>query len=211
MKKILWLMTMVLGFCTGLFAQNQMQDVVPLKEDSVHRTNAEQQTAKNYNVKGFRVFTDLGYTFGSKKVIGGGGRVELSPSIGYQIHPYLYMGAGLGLHYYIDAVNFYSSASPLVLSPFADIRSNFTDDAVTPFLGIKAGYTFSIKGLYIASSLGLKFKTGAHTAMSLSLGYTYQSAETVDIYISDSKKNNKAEINDRNIGGISVRIGFEGW
>jgi hypothetical protein len=214
MKKILLLMTLMFGFCSGILAQSQMQDVVHFKNDSiikVNQTDAEQQTAKKQKTKGIRLFTDLGYTFGTKKIVGGGGRVEFTPGIKYQVNPYFSIGAGLGLHYYIDAGKRASTTSPLVWSPFADISSNLTNGFITPFFGLKAGYTFSIKGLYLASSVGLKFRTNAHTAMSLSVGYTYQGAETVGIYVDKNNNVGTADVRNRNIGGISIRIGFEGW
>ena len=84
---------------------------------------------------GFKGFIDDSYSAsmnGSDFNRGG-----LSVSLGSQILPQLFVGAGLGLEYYTEP-------EVLTVPVFADVRVNFINGPVSPFLGVKVGSKVSI-------------------------------------------------------------------
>lgn len=87
---------------------------------------------------GFKGFIDDSYSAsmnGSDFNRGG-----LSVSLGSQILPQLFVGAGLGLEYY-------NELEVLTVPVFADVRVNFINGPISPFLGVKVGYETFINGV----------------------------------------------------------------
>lgn len=116
--------------------------------------------------KGLKGYLESGYTIG----VGSNhdGHFTLLATIGYQINPYLFVGAGTGENYYPD--------SKLYAVPFfGAIRANFINNWVTPFVETKVGSsTVDVKGLFIAPSVGCRFGVKNNSAFVISVGYEYQ-------------------------------------
>jgi hypothetical protein len=217
----------IAGFSVTTLAQNEMQDVVYLKNGSVIRGIIIEQipneslkiqtvdenifaynisevakitkeaiknnrTRKNNsnNYGSYRGFVDIGYTIGIRTDINCG-RLELTTSQGYQFNPYLFLGLGVGAHYFIGPESY---AMPI----FADIRANFSRGKVIPFSGLKIGYVAGERnGLYLNSFVGGKFMITSKFAFNLSFGYTYQYAE------------DWSNFDDEDISGLSIKLGIE--
>jgi len=159
--------------------------------------------SKNYDITGSRGFIELGYTVGMGDL--SLGRIELLISQGHQFSPYFYFGGGSGLNYYCT-----NGANDLIIPVFLDFRGNFIEGAVVPFVGLKAGYSFTTKklggmGVYIAPSVGVKFMTSEKNAINLSLSYTAQIG-TIDYY---DYRYSVVYSEKKNIGGLSIKVGYE--
>ncbi|MDH6312705.1 hypothetical protein M2137_001480 [Parabacteroides sp. PFB2-10] len=181
MNRIILLLVTLLGFGNIAYSQNTSN---PIFERDAETT-------------GYRGFVELGYTLGVGDY--SMGRAEFLTSHGYQLSPYLFLGAGTGVHYYHT-----NGADDFVIPVFMDFRANILKGANVPFIGFKAGYTFGLRypyedgmGTYIAPTAGIKFMTSAKRSVYLSLGYTLQ-------YGGYFGFSDKVEF-----GGFSMKIGYE--
>ncbi|MDR2913876.1 MAG: hypothetical protein LBV74_03425 [Tannerella sp.] len=146
--------------------------------------------------KGYKGFIDIGFSFGTKTKIDsysydGDNRFEFSTSHGYFFSPYLFIGAGFGVHFYTgynydgDYHSYDSDESFVEIPIFAHIRSHFIDKKVSPFADVKLGYSvYDATGPYFTPSVGCRFAKGSRSAFWLSLGYTIQQFDqyNADIY-----------------------------
>lgn len=140
---------------------------------------------------GYRGFVDFGYTLGVGDY--DTGRLELSTSHGYQIIPQLYIGGGIGLHYYLDG-------EEIAIPIYTDIRTDILNAPVTPFFDLKIGYTVTdLSGLYLSPSIGCSFRISNGARCNIGIGYVMQKAEIWGWDWYDSI----------NLGGISFKVGFD--
>lgn len=157
------------------------------------------------NDKGYGGFVDFGYTFGMGT--NGMSSMEATTSHGYQFSDKLFLGAGAGAHLYSEGVD-----NIIIIPVFVDARYNISSGKIIPFVGLKAGYSIgltdaitagSTSGLYVAPTVGVKYRMTRRMALNLTLGYT---AQYVDYQYSVG-----AKIFDRdgNIGGFSIKFGLE--
>lgn len=95
----------------------------------------------------------------------------ITTSQGYQINPYIYVGAGLGVHLY-SMDNFETSVA---LPIFANFRANFTKTKVSPFFDAKIGYSVvDLKGVYLSPSLGVRIGLSNNLGLNIKVGYSAQ-------------------------------------
>lgn len=145
--------------------------------------------------KGYRGFADLGITFGVGSHANS--RLELMTTHGYQIIPQLFIGAGVGAHYYVDA-------SDIAVPLFADIRYDILNTPITPFTDVKAGYSVAgITGFYFSPTLGCSFKTSDKLRLNLGVSYSMQNAPYFYYW-------NGFYWSDRaNCHGLSIKVGID--
>lgn len=104
----------------------------------------------------------------------------ITTSQGYQINPYVYVGAGLGVQY-CNFDNFESSVSVPI---FANLRANFTRGMISPFFDAKIGYsTVDLEGLFLSPSFGVRFGLRNNMGINLQVGYTLQGYDYVDYHL----------------------------
>lgn len=133
--------------------------------------NAEEKEL--INSKCYRGSAELGYSIGAihyPKI----NRFEINTSHGYQFNPYLYLGAGAGLHFYstFDGA-LYSRSKKVDVPLFGHIKANFTKTRVSPYAEVKLGYHITVNsGLYAFAGLGCRFATVKKQGVNLSLGYS---------------------------------------
>lgn len=127
------------------------------------------QWSNNFAAKqGYAGFVDVGGGFGIGN--NAGPYTEVTTSHGCQIIPYLFMGAGFGFHYDFD----WEAA---ILPIFVDLRCNFLNSNVTPFVGMKVGYSvLDAEGLYFNPSIGCRFGLSNNFAMNVTFNYQMQKA-----------------------------------
>lgn len=128
-----------------------------------------QNTAKNC----YRGYVDAGYSVG----IGDYdfGRFEVNTSHGYQINPYLFIGAGTGLHF-MSSYKTKDMDIPLDIRDskvdipvFANIRCNLLKKKVSPFVDIKGGtYVTNNGGLYVNASASCRISINGKQLTCLS-------------------------------------------
>ena len=167
----------------------QMSEVDKITKEESRYVGRNYSPFNNHsgNDIGYRGYIDLGYTLGTGMY--GVDRIELTTSHGYQLIPYLYVGAGAGLSYYSDFELF---ALPI----FANVRGYILDNSISPYVDLKIGYSvLDLKGFYMNPSIGCKAYS-----FNVSVGYEMQKAAVSYIWDGPS---------DNNIGGVSLNIGFE--
>lgn len=154
---------------------------------------------------GFKGFIDDSYSAsmnGSDFNRGG-----LSVSLGSQILPQLFVGAGLGLEYY-------NELEVLTVPVFADVRVNFINGPISPFLGVKVGYTAlgDFEGFYLNPMVGCRFgltnKLALHAAIGYALLYDVYLSETY-YYVVHNEHNYTVEFEGKSISAIKIQFGFE--
>mgnify|MGYP002523916458 FL=1 len=171
-----------------------------------------QNTAKNC----YRGYVDAGYSVG----IGDYdfGRFEVNTSHGYQINPYLFIGAGTGLHFMASyktkdmEIPLDVRDSKVDIPVFANIRCNFLKKKVSPFVDIKGGtYVTNSGGLYVNASAGCRFSINEKQAINLSVGYTTEKLqfETFDRFTSHTSMEYTRYTTLYDTEAITVKLGFE--
>ncbi len=164
------------------------------KEAATQYFGAGRQWDNRFAAKrGYAGFVDIGGGF----AIGdyAGPYAEITTSHGCQIIPYLFMGVGFGFHYDLE----WDAAFVPV---FADIRCNFLNSNITPFIGMKIGYSIG-DGFYLNPSFGCRFGLSKNFAMNVTVNYQMQNA----LFESGSYRNYvKSRENMSNIG---FKLGFE--
>lgn len=150
---------------------------------------------------GYRGFVDFGYTIGTGDH--GTDNLQLTTSHGYQFNPYLFLGFGTGVHYYLEG------ADAAIIPVFTDIRGNFMTGTIVPFIGFKFGYSINTKddfkglGIHFSPTAGVKLMVTPTTALNFTLGYSYQKAN-IFYYSGGYYYKTKGDI-----GGFSLKIGVE--
>ena len=144
---------------------------------------------KNTDKTHFRGFLDLGYSLGIGSPRNNITKVETS--FGYQFNHYLYIGAGIGFHFYEPdlesfpyredrAQGVYERSDPNWRFPFIpfylNFRSNlFSENRVTPFVDAKVGATFiNHKGFFFAPAIGVHIPTRSLFSVHISVGYSME-------------------------------------
>lgn len=122
------------------------------------------------NAPRFRGFVELNNTFGTSA--SWRNRFGMLASFGYQVFPYLYVGAGTGFDYWTD----YSYWSVPI---FAHLRTEVHKAHrrnVSPFIDTKIGYNFvNWQGLYFTPSVGCHFYVGhSNIGLSAYIGFAIQ-------------------------------------
>lgn len=142
--------------------------------------------------KGYGGFIEGGYTFRSLE-----SGMNFSTSHGYQFNPYFYTGVGVGVSLLASDTKTYYA-----IPVFADFRFNFLNNSITPFIGVKVGYSFNdseLEGWYIAPAVGCRFSINRNLAVNLNIGYTRQ--KYIEKY---------AIVDDRDYcDGCTIRFGLE--
>ena len=112
------------------------------------------------------------------------GRFEVNTTHGYQVNPYIFLGAGTGLHF-MSSYKTGDMEIPLDVRDskadipvFANFRSNFTKGKISPFFDIKGGtFVTNNGGLYVVASLGVRYALNSKQGLSLSVGYAAEKLE----------------------------------
>lgn len=133
--------------------------------------------------KGYRGFVDVEYYLSidarSKS------RMGFSTSHGYQVLPYLYVGAGVGMQFITNMLDpsegvwSYKRKTFTPIPVFADVRLDLYKYKFTPFVDVRVGKTFGDKafGLMFNPSVGCRIALKNSLALNVSLGYSMQSTD----------------------------------
>lgn len=191
MKKAVLLVIAFLGIVTEGFSQN-VADALYLKGGSKTTPDYRKLSKEAPLLRGYKGFVDIGYTFRSGW---GCDRTEVSTSHGYQFNNFLFLGGGVGVHYYADR-------EYVAFPMFVNFRVNYTKYRITPFGDVKAGYAIGdFDGTYLALAGGVRFALKRKQACFVSIGYSAQEVGVYDEYAYDAiVKVSK---------GVSLKFGFE--
>ncbi|MGN0237386.1 MAG: hypothetical protein ACI4AK_04795 [Lepagella sp.] len=137
------------------------------------------------NARGYRGAVDLGLGLARH----GECHFEASTTHGYVVNKYLFVGGGIGLHYYWDVEG-------LAMPIYADVEGRYNLGVVTTFLDMRLGYSPDIDGIagvYFSPVAGVKWKR-----FTAGLGYTLQ-----------RMKNPYRPADPRGLDGFTIRLGVE--
>lgn len=155
----------------------------------------------DYTSRGYRGFVELGYAFGVGDT-NNNDRLEMTTTHGFQFNPYLFVGGGVGLHYYTDA-------DEVLMPLFGEFRANLTDGSITPYVGVKLGYSallsdndYATGGLFFSPSIGVRFLVGNSKFVNIALGYSLQQID-IDFY------DHYYYEETFTMNAINLKIGFE--
>lgn len=172
--------------------------------------------AQDYSISGYKGLIDAGYSVGVGDYEFG--RFEINTSHGYQVNPYLFLGAGAGLHF-MSSYETDGSDIPLDIREskvdipvFANVRYNFSKKKVAPFVDAKAGtFVTNNGGLYLNASLGCRVALNEKQAVSVAVGYTSEKLEfeTFNRFTSSSNMDYTRTATKYDIEAITVKVGFE--
>ena len=151
----------------------------------------------------YRGFVDAGYTIGVGDY--DFGRFEVNTTHGYQINPYFFVGAGVGMHFMPSYKTSGMSDIPLA-------RGTFMKSRFAPFIDVKGGtYVNNNGGLYYNISAGLRIAVNEKQAVDISVGYTNEKLEfqTFSHFISDRSLDYTRMPEKYDTEGIAIKIGYE--
>jgi hypothetical protein len=118
--------------------------------------------------RGFRGIAELGYEVATNK--DGENSPILNLSAGYQLNPYIFLGAGVGLRHYKDNDK---NSVPI----FFNFRSDFVNAKINPFVDVKLGFSPSYTRGFGSAGMGCRFKIGEKCGLSVSAGFEVQDLE----------------------------------
>ena len=171
---------------------------------------------QNISKNCYRGFVDAGYSIG----IGDYefGRFEVNTTHGYQVSPYFFFGAGMGLHFMpeyetagMDIALDYRE-NKVDIPVFANVRCNFSKSKITPFIDVRGGtFVTNNGGLYASASAGCRISINEKQAINVSIGYTTEKLEfeTFDRFTNSSSMDYTREARICDTESITLKLGFE--
>ncbi len=157
-----------------VYPMNEVEKIT--KEERTNR-RSEKSNRIRTDVKGYRGLVEVGtiVNFRASGTAIDKGAFSATTSHGYQFNPHVFLGAGFGLDYH-------AAGKRLFIPLFVDLRTNFLDTNITPFWGIKAGYSIGSKkaynkvstGAYFNPTFGVRFILNRQSAMNVAFGYNLQ-------------------------------------
>lgn len=173
--------------------------------------------AQDFFSQGYRGLADLGYTVGVGDYCFG--RFEISTTHGYQVCPYFFVGAGVGVHfmskYETKGMGEYAldiRDSKVSIPMYIDLHSTFMQTKFAPFVDVKLGHFLTGgDGLYANASVGVRMATTDKQAVNLSVGYTFEKLEfqTFGHFLSTSSMAYTRSPRKLDAEGISIKLGYE--
>lgn len=176
-----------------------MNDVAKITKD--FQVNEEKNRGREYgwvSAPRYRGFVGESLVFGVEDTEDT--RSQVFTSHGCQINPYLYVGGGLAVNYWIEDESFN-------IPVFAHIRSEIHkayNKRVSPYLETRIGYSVGdIEGFFCAPAAGCHIYFGkSKMGLSFGIGYNVQLAKVYYSYGSEYPVN-------ENFGGVSISAAFD--
>ena len=175
----------------------QMNEIEKLTREAEQRNRGGSFSDSGLQV-GYKGIVELGYQIGTGDY--GIDRLKINIINGYQLNPYISLGFGTGLRYFFPA----APASEAALIPiFADLRANFMDNNVSPYLSLGIGYSFDASnrfegvGFLLNPTIGVSFKISEKSALNVGLGYEMQRMKFFNWY----------DYITENSGAIGINVG----
>lgn len=178
-------------------------------------------SAQNLAEKCYRGNVDLGYMYSGGNDSGimyGADMIAINTSHGYQFNQHLFLGAGIGFHFYQKHEStFVKRAESVEIPLFVNVRGTIGKGKTSVFADLKAGaYASENMYKYLNGMLGLRFATDEKKAVTVSFGM-----ELVDLqflyrhyeYTHDSQWNSiTIETTDprkAEVPGLSLKVGYD--
>ena len=192
----------------SLFVYNT-NDVARIENGEIAKKEKKSEDEPTFNgrkiARGFKGFVEGSF---SASLDGSSYHREgLSVSLGSQILPQLFVGGGIGIEYF-------GKHNTVNVPIYADIRTNFINGSISPFIGTKFGYAFGrdIQGFYFNPMLGCRFgltnKLALHTAIGYALLYDAYLSETY-YYGQSNEYYYNVDFDGTPTSAIKIQFGFE--
>lgn len=120
--------------------------------------------------RGFKFFVESAYAEGiDEEPLP---RWEIGGSVGYQLSPRFYLGAGANLIYF-------SRQKQAGIPVFVDFRVNILNRAISPIVGMKTGWSFigDLNGFHLNPYTGCRFGLNNKLALHVAVGYELQNSD----------------------------------
>lgn len=156
------------------------QNVLVFKMDEIEKftkepgLKSEKSSIDNpASITGYRGIVEFGYQYGLNYA---DDKIKVNFINGYQFNPYLSLGLGTGLRYYLEDY--------LIMPFFVDFRTNLTRHSASPYLALGLGYSFDVSdgfdglGFIFSPSAGYRFKVSQRSSLYIGLGYEMQNWQT---------------------------------
>lgn len=222
MKKSFLLACLALCGITTVHAQSDNQATLPQPSAYVVEQRNLPDLHMGYSERGYRGFVELGGVVGMETPYGKGDKVfAMSTTHGWNFSPYFFLGAGVGFQRHLG------EEQDLFFFPvFADIRMNVLDTRISPYIGLKAGYSLGKNtGFFCSPSIGLNLGVTKGFGFDIALGYNLQSAEIYSFNGDDFTLAHSKNINENHkhyediqngkytlvrdlLGGLTLKIGI---
>lgn len=176
--------------------QTADQSVFVYNESDVKAITTTEQQYKIAGVDGrgpikghYRGFVDVGFGCYAWGLVGSN-PIELETSHGFQFLDWLYCGAGAGMHYVggtsgVSENGVFRYKQQLLIPVFGEVRVDFINHSLTPFVSMKMGYNIEAirdikgsiyensthEGLYMNPMVGVRLALGG-IGLNFSAGYT---------------------------------------
>lgn len=101
--------------------------------------------------------------------------------------------------------NIETDSESALIPVFADLRGNFTNGQIVPFIGLRIGYAIDVtsdyggNGFYCNPFVGVKYMLGKQSAVNFSLGYGSQAR----------RYSFRGHSSSKSIDGFNFKIGIE--
>lgn len=131
---------------------------------------------------------------------------SLTTSHGIQVNPAVFCGAGVGA----DVLHSSKSKKAQITVPiFVQLRYNFTENVISPYVDVKVGYMcVDKKGLFTEPSFGVSMPVKDHFAINFGIAYNFF-RENVKDYVSYDSLIEVAQTNYHKQHNIVLKFGFE--
>jgi hypothetical protein len=177
----------------------QMDEIEKITKEQVKRSSISYYSYDDFGLEpGNKVIAEIGYLLKAGRY--GMDRVKLNFIGGYQLNPYFSLGLGTGLRYYTDA-------EAALIPVFADFRTTFMNNKISPYLSMDLGYSFDATndfegvGFLLSPTFGVSIKGSNKSALTIGLGYEMQRMEFYSSY-------NYSIKSSENSGAISINVGI---
>jgi len=138
--------------------------------------NARSSSVSNSGItNGYCGIINIGYGFGIGENSEGINSLNLDFINGFQLFPYFSVGLGTGVKvWFIKDI----TEKPILIPAFVNLRGHFLKGNISPYLGIDLGYCWEVSpvtqglGLLFSPTLGVSFKVGNKSRISLGTGYS---------------------------------------
>lgn len=210
---------LLLFACTYANAQSDRRSVASSPITKEYKSALKQGFYNEVNSvisTGYHGFADFGYTigFGDYKM----GRFELSSTHGYQFNPYIFVGAGFGIHFMSEyktphmTIPLDYRSFQVDVPAYANIRLTLLNGSVSPFIDGKCGYYLTHHGgLYLNASVGCRFTMWGNQAFNIYVGYCNENLEfkTFEKFYSADYMDYKRVKRNLSTEGLSIKLGYE--
>lgn len=166
---------------------------------------------------GYHGYFDLGYGIGIEGTLTTN-RTQITTIHGYQVNNNLFFGAGVGLYFtegfkkdLIGGNYMWKRNNTTEVPLFADVRYNFLNKKITPFIEGRLGYNLTGSDAFWNIGAGCRFALKNKNAINVALSYESIKLkyDTLKMLVGNYFSNYYYQREDGVFCAIGLRIGYE--